>query len=227
VGPARHLPSGRAASPAPFRPGRGLLATGCTSGDGATLPASPAASSASHAALAEREPTTARGLAVAVLAHVDSAKVTHVSGLRPEEGVVEVFIDTNLPYARSIFVVVATPERAYSASRCGENHGYTEGRCSTDPFREVVRKKKDGGRSARYLGNTDGAERGSVHVQLFGADGGPASVSLVEDLLDDDLIGLTTSPDLNAQGEQLDGFRRLRLTIESEVRLDPDPPVVR
>ena len=161
------------------------------------------------------------------MAGLEYRSVTRVSGLRSHGGILQVFVETDDPAARSIYVFVSSAEDQGSPTRCGEDVGFVEVSCTTSPLREVVRRKRVGGRTPVYMGRIEDDVRGSILVELFGEDAGRRSISLVEQLIDDDLIGLATSPDVNARGEQLDGFRRLRLTIESDVGLDPEPPGLR
>ena len=72
------------------------------------------------------------------------------------------------------------------------------------------------------MGRFDDDARGSLLVELFGKDT-PSNRRLVTELLDDPLIGTTTSGATNAAGQDL-AFGGSQLTTEVEIDTGDDSP---
>ena len=93
-----------------------LVASGC--GSGASFTASPRLA---------REPATPRGLAAAVLEHLDEDQVIGVSG--SGDGGLSVMITTRRSSVRTVHVVVAPARSKHATRQCGVDSGYIEVEC--------------------------------------------------------------------------------------------------
>ena len=158
------------------------------------------------------EPATARGLAVGVLAHLDSDQVTRVGGTTTDESVA-VTIETADPVVESVGVFIQ-PAELQAGHQCGMESTYTTVTCETAPhLMEMGVRKSSKGRMPRLMGRYIGESRGSVLVQIWGPDTEQAR-QLVKDLLADPLLGRQTSRSLNDDGERLPDFHVDKFLVE-------------
>ena len=115
------------------------------------------------------EPATARGLAVGVLAHLDSGQVTRVSGTTTDESVL-VWIETADPALESLALFIQSAE-SQAGHQCGIESTYTTVTCETEPhLMEIGVRKSSKGRMPRLMGRYIEESRGSVLVQIWGPD---------------------------------------------------------
>ena len=158
------------------------------------------------------EPATARGLAVGVLAHLDSDQVTRVGGTTTDESVL-VTIETADPAVESVGLFIQHAE-LQAGHQCGMESTYTTVTCETEPhLMEIGVRKSSKGRMPRLMGRYIEESRGSVLVQIWGPDTEQAR-QLVKDLLADPLLGRQTSRSLNDDGERLPDFHVDEFLVE-------------
>ncbi|RHW26024.1 hypothetical protein D0Z08_17020 [Nocardioides immobilis] len=161
-----------------------------------------------------REDATARGLAAAMMAHVEQSDITSVSG-SGQGGRLLVSIGLHGPDASSVFVLVS--EESPGRSTCGGDDGFVQVDCTVGPrFSEVVEKKRVGPRTPVYLGRAESAARGDVLVEIFGRPS-RAALALVRALVADPLVGLETSATFNDRGEEIEDFADLEITSDHNV----------
>lgn len=184
-----------------------VLLSGCDSGTepDADEPTTPAASPG-------LEDATARGLAAAVMAHVERSDVTSVSG-SGQGGRLLVSIGLHGPDASSVFVLVS--KDAPGRSTCGADDGFVQVDCTPGPpFSEVVEKKHLRPRTPVYLGRAAAAARGDVLVEIFGRPSKTA-LALVRALVADPLVGMETSATFN--DEAIEDFTDLEISRDYAV----------
>lgn len=158
------------------------------------------------------EPATARGLAVGVLAHLDTDQVTRIGGTTTGESV-SVTIETADPAVESVALFIQ-PAEAQAGHQCGMESTYTTVTCETEPHLiEIGVRKSSKGRMPRLMGRCIEESRGSVLVQIWAPDTEQAR-QLVRDLLADPLLGRQTSRSLNDEGERLPDFNVDKFLVE-------------
>lgn len=156
------------------------------------------------------EATTARGLAAAVLQHLD--------GEDPHVGVT----DTDYPAAHidvgdddldAIFVSLA-PD---GPGTCDGVPGYRVIECAENPYTELSVNPRPNAPEAPVLeGRYADARRGSVLVQVWGEDT-EENRDLVRGLVRDHLIGLSTTHGANEAGAELRDVVTLRHELSGSV----------
>jgi hypothetical protein len=151
-----------------------------------------------------------------VVAHLDPDQVVGVSGARLDRGI-RVALTVSDRAVEWIFVEVTTPLPGRPA--CGGDAGYVTVSCSTGrDFSQVVERRHPSPRLPVYLGRAQSANRGHVLIEVFG-EPSAGTRALVASLVDDSLVGLSTTEDLNSDGESIEDFGELDVTREVR-RLD-------
>lgn len=194
-----------------------LALAGCGDGAPASIPTLPAtdASDASDASDAtdatQTADTSPRGLAAAVLHHLDEATVTYVGGAGGRDALTA-SIGLSDPDVTTLYIAVNVDRRA-AIDACGVDFGFQVVECDTGAsLREVVVKRGPTCDGPILMGRYDDDDRGSVLVELFGDDT-PANRDLVAELIDDPTVGRTTTTAINAEGAELD-FEKSQSTFE-------------
>lgn len=171
-----------------------LVLTGCAGTPASVTPGSPVE-------VGGREKATAGGLGAGLIAHLESREVTQVSGLEADGPTVSV--DVSDPSLRSVLVSIDPADSRFAVRECGVDAGYERVSCtSASHLAEIVRRTNDDPELPALIGRYHGNRRGSVLVQVWGADS-PANRRLVGDVLADPLLGIETSAALNATGRHV------------------------
>lgn len=163
------------------------------------------------------EPATARGLAAAVLAHLDDADQARVTGSDKDDRLVAIVSPTG-DDVTSVFVSVT--DEGDGGRTCEPDDGFEIVDCDEGPpFGAVMQKAHLEKRTPVYLGRAEDESRGAVLIEVFGKPS-EEGLQLVKDLVADPLVGLETSGALNAKGEKLDNFDDFGDFDQSDVNRD-------
>jgi stage V sporulation protein SpoVS len=163
------------------------------------------------------EPATVRGLAAAVLRHVDGNAVESVGGGAIGDGMMAA-VGLRGPGPGGITVIVGPAMSARVTSCAADGSGvYSRVTCEPAPsfvelgvLDEPARRRLGDGVDADQMSDLEGlysGDRGSVIVQVSGDS--PENRQLALDLLHDELLGERTSVAMNRAGRAIDDFDTL------------------
>jgi hypothetical protein len=165
----------------------------------------------------EFEVATPRGLAAGVIAHLDPEQIEDVRGNsndRADTDAVSVAVEMGDEAARLVYVLAVPSGSPYALSSCGSDSGYLPVSCATEPsYREVMRRKRPTDHTPLVMGRHLSDERGSLLIQVWGSGDVAQASAVVEELLDDPLIGIRTTRSMNDSGTAIEDFG----TFETEV----------
>jgi hypothetical protein len=217
-----------------------LAACGSTShGDdvGASVPGSRPPACAAHPTLAAgafdaTEPTTPRGLACALLAHVPAARGARLTGDKTDT-TVSAGVEVGKGVIRYYDVVAYSPDDAYPiASSCDHlDSSYRTMLCRTNPdgtrvviLKAPARVVRSG--SAVLIGRSWHPDGSQVLLQLFTRSGQFPQQTAVQ-VLSDPAVGWRTTAAANAAGRRLPHYSRMHIEVKvGEDDAGPEDPAV-
>ncbi len=158
-----------------------------------------------------RVTATPRALAASVLSHLEPEDVADVRGSVDDSGL-RASITTHDTAVESIFVQVSHPFPG--SDSCGNDSGFEQVACAEGAeFSEIVVSDRVRPHSPTYIARAQSETRGHVLIEVWGGPG-PEVEQLVRTLVDDQLIGFTTSPELIAEGDAISEFDDLEIVTE-------------
>ena len=160
-------------------------------------------------------PATPRGLTAAVLRHLDSAEGPSIGGSR-QSGHIQSFLTFDDEAHTSFFVSAHPPSDSAPTPACGGDSGFTVVTCrkSEGGLLEISRgpEKSANGKTPLLIGRAFRADGSSVLIEIFAKGAVDFPAALAEEVLTDPLVGWTTTPAVNDEGESLANFHKDRVT---------------
>lgn len=184
--------------------GVAILASGCTE------TADPSGSSSGAA-----ERATPRGLTAAVLRHLDATEDLTIGGSR-QSGHIQTFLALDDDARTVVFVSAHPPSSSAPSPACGEDSGFAVVTCteSEGELLSISRgpAKSADGKTPLLLGRAYRADGSSLLIQIFATGAVEFPAAFAEEVLRDPLVGWTTTPAVNDEGERLADFHTHRVT---------------